>query len=125
MTLNYARNPSSFSPITLQIVISANDGSVYMIGSTTYSASSTNTFNGVAFDLPIKTISSTNLNVNLKITLKNPMNSNTYLRVIYPSTISCSYIYGFNSLSTTPNEITGQPSGQMLLGNLAKSTLTS
>lgn len=103
LTLNNARNPSSFSPITLKIVISASDGSVYMIGSTTFAASSTNTFNGIVFDLPIKTISSTNLNVNLKITLKNPMNSNTYLRVIYPSTISCSYIFGFNSLSTTPN----------------------
>ena len=101
ITLNNARNPSSFAPIKLKIVISAIDGSsVYMTGSTTFGASTTNAFNGVTFDLPVKNISLTNSNVNLRITLRNTLNSNTFLRVIYSSQISSSYIYAFNSLST-------------------------
>lgn len=96
-----------------------------MTGSTTIAASTTNTFNGVTFDLPVKTISASNSNVNLRITLRNPLNSNTFLRVISGSQISFSYGYAFNSLSTVPTEITGQPAGQLLLGNLARSTITS
>ena len=126
ITLNSARNPASFAPIKLKIVISASDGSsVYMTGSTTIAASTTNTFNGVTFDLPVKTISSINSNVGLRVTLRNPLNSNTFLRVTGASQISFSYGYAFNSLSTVPTEITGQPSGQLLLGNLARSTITS
>jgi hypothetical protein len=103
ITLSNARNPSSFAPISLKIVISASDGSsVYMTGSTTFSASTTNRFNGVTFDLPVKSISLANTNVNLRITLRNPFNSNTFLRVISSSQISFSYIFGFNSLSTVP-----------------------
>ncbi len=103
ITLNNARNPSSFAPVKLKIVITASDGSsVYMTGSTTFSASSTNTFNGITFDLPNKNISQTNSNINLRITLRNPLNSNTYLRVIYSTQISCSYAFAFNSLSTVP-----------------------
>lgn len=97
-----------------------------MTGSTTFAPSSTNAFNGLTFDLPNKSISSVNNNINLRITPRNPLNSNTFLRVIFPSSyVSLSYSFAFNSLVTTPQEVTGQPSGQLLLGNLARSTITS
>lgn len=69
ITLNSVRNPSSFYPLNLKILVLASDGSsVYMVGNTKLTASTTNTFNGIVFDLPNKNISATNGNINLRIT---------------------------------------------------------
>jgi hypothetical protein len=69
ITLNSVRNPSSFYPLKLKILILASDGSsVYMSGNTVLTASTTNTFNGIVFDMPNKNVSGTNPNINLRIT---------------------------------------------------------
>ena len=106
--------------------MTASDGtSVYMTGATTFAATSSNTFTSVTFNIPNKTISTPNNNVNLKLAPKNPIGSNTYLRIITQSDMSMSYIYGGNNLVTIPNQVAGQPAGQILLGNLTKNSSTS
>ncbi len=126
ITLNSARNPASTAPIKLIVIVSASDGSsVYMTGSTTLSASTPNTFNGVTFDISNKIILATNTNINLRITPKEPINWNTYIRIIYSNYVSTAYTYAFNSLSSIPLEISGQPTSQMLIGNLTRNTTTS
>lgn len=69
ITLNNVRNPSSFYPLKLKILVLASDGSsVYMVGNTILTATTTNTFNGIVFDIVNKNISSINNNINLRIT---------------------------------------------------------
>ncbi len=49
--------------------MSGSDSStVYMVGSASLTASTTNSFNGIVFDIANKGISTTNTNINLKIT---------------------------------------------------------
>lgn len=121
-----ARNPSSFNPLNLKITVLANDGtSVYMSGTTTFSATVTNTFGSVTFNTPDKTISTLNNNINLRLAPKNPIGSNTYLRIITHSDISLSYIFNTNNLLTIPNQLPNQGSSQILLGNLTRNTSTS
>lgn len=104
ITLNSVRNPSSFYPLKMKILVLASDGSsVYMIGNTQLAASTTNTFNGVVFDMPNKSILATNSNINLRITPKQPINWNTYLRIIYSPFVSLAYTFVFSSLSTIPS----------------------
>ncbi len=103
--------------------MTASDGtSVYMTGSTTFSPTITNTFSSVVFNLPNKSISITNNNVNLRLAPRNPIGSNTYLRIITASDMFLSFTYNTNNLLTITNQITGQPSGQILLGNLTRNS---
>jgi hypothetical protein len=104
ITLNSVRNPASFAPIKLKITITGSDGSsTYMIGNTVFTASTTNTFNSLTFDLPNKAIAAANTNINLRITPRNPINWNTYLRITYITPqLTLSYIYAFNSLLSVP-----------------------
>jgi hypothetical protein len=103
--------------------VTASDGtSVYMTGSTTFSPTITNTFSSVVFNLPNKSISITNNNVNLRLAPRNPIGSNTYLRIITASDMFLSFTYNTNNLLTITNQITGQPSGQILLGNLTRNS---
>jgi hypothetical protein len=126
ITLLNARNPPSYNPLNLKITVLASDGtSVYMTGTTTFSATVPNTFGSVTFNTPDKTISITNNNINLRLAPKNPIGSNTYLRIITQSDMSLSYIFNTNNLLTIPNQLTGQPSGQILLGNLSRNSSTS
>lgn len=124
LTLNSARNPASTAPINFKIIIIGSDSSSrYMEGPTTFRAYVPNTFNQVAFNLPIKTISAANYDVNLKITLNNPLNSNTYLQVTSIVDLPVSYTFAFNSSSTVPT-YTIAPSN-IVLGNLASSSIIS
>jgi hypothetical protein len=103
--------------------VTASDGtSVYMTGNTTFSPTITNTFSSVVFNLPDKSISITNNNVNLRLAPRNPIGSNTYLRIITASDIFLSFTHNTNNLLTITNQITGQPSGQILLGNLTRNS---
>jgi hypothetical protein len=106
--------------------VTASDGtSKYMTGATSFAATSLNTFASVTYVVPDKTISAINNNINMRLAPKNPIGSNTFLRIITQSDMSMSYIFGTNNLGTVPNQVTGQPSGQILLGNLTRNSSTS
>lgn len=96
-----------------------------MVGSTTFSATTANQFGSVSFTPSNTAISANNNNINLRIIPKNPIGSNTYLRIIYSPDLLMSFLYGSNNLLTVPNQISGQPSGQILLGNLSRNSSTS
>jgi hypothetical protein len=89
----------------------------------TFQAIMPNTFNQVSFNLPTNNISAANYNVNLKITLNNPLNSDTYLQMTSTVDLPISYTFAFNSLSTVPTYAI-EPH-YFMLGNLARSSIAS